>query len=61
MKLFYRGISYETEPSALEVSEGEIGGQYRGHAWRVHTPAQQPLRYGTPVKLNYRGAAYRRR
>jgi hypothetical protein len=61
VKLFYRGVSYEAEPPTLEVTEGEIGGMYRGHAWRVHTAAQQPLRYGMPVKLTYRGVAYKHR
>lgn len=61
MKLFYRGVSYEAEPETLEVTEGEIGGTYRGHSWRVHHPTRQPHTNGRPVALHYRGVAYRRR
>jgi hypothetical protein len=59
MKLFYRGVSYESEPSTLEVTEGEIGGLYRGQAWRVHNPLQLRRREPAPRKLSYRGASYR--
>ncbi len=60
MKLFYRGVSYEAESSMLEVTEGEIGGMYRGQAWRTHTPKQSRRRVVAPVELTYRGAPYRR-
>lgn len=30
MKLSYRGVTYEPKPLTLEVTEGEIGGMYRG-------------------------------
>ncbi|NEQ69836.1 MAG: DUF4278 domain-containing protein [Symploca sp. SIO2D2] len=54
----YRGINYEEQPSMLEVSEGEIGGKYRGHTWRVHRPKQN-LRHPALRELTYRGISYR--
>ncbi|MGB7442827.1 MAG: DUF4278 domain-containing protein [Coleofasciculaceae cyanobacterium] len=57
MKLSYRGVKYEAEPSALEVREGGIGGTYRGQEWRFHYPRHIPQ---TPVhNLKYRGVSYR--
>ncbi len=57
MKLTYRGISYESNPATLELTEGEIGGKYRGTTWREryprHIPVPQPK-----VDLKYRGIAY---
>ena len=54
----YRGINYEEQPSMLEVSEGEIGGKYRGHTWRIHRPKQN-LRHPALRELTYRGISYR--
>lgn len=57
MKLSYRGVKYEAEPSALEIREGGIGGTYRGQEWRFHYPRHIPQ---TPVhNLKYRGVSYR--
>lgn len=57
MKLTYRGINYERTPLTLEVTEGEIGGTYRGTAWQYkyprHIPVPQPK-----LDLKYRGTAY---
>ena len=57
MKLSYRGISYNSEPSFLITSEGEIGGKYRGSDWRYrypsHIPQQQPN-----LERKYRGVPY---
>ncbi|NEP57990.1 MAG: DUF4278 domain-containing protein [Symploca sp. SIO2G7] len=58
MKLSYRGISYEEQPSTLEVSEGEIGGKYRGQTWKIHRPKQN-LRHSAFRQLTYRGISYR--
>lgn len=57
MKLFYRGICYESQPSTLEVSEGEIGGTYRGNTWKVHKP-KLFLRRQMPMERIYRGVTY---
>jgi hypothetical protein len=58
MRLSYRGASYEAEPSTQEVTEGEVGGLYRGQTWKVHHPTQQRRRFTTPRLLSYRGVAY---
>lgn len=57
MKLTYRGVNYEGTP-ALEVTEGEIGGTYRGQQWKSHYVRHIPQ--PAPVhNLRYRGIAYR--
>ncbi len=57
MKFAYRGVNYEDQPSTLEVTEGEIGGMYRGQNWRFryvrHIPEPLPT-----SNLKYRGVAY---
>jgi hypothetical protein len=57
MKLTYRGVCYEAEPATLEVTEGEIGGTYRGQNWKFHyvkhVPEPQPVH-----DLKWRGVAY---
>jgi len=59
MKLHYRGVNYDSEPSIAEVTEGETGGTYRGHTWKIHKPKLHRRRSGS-VELNYRGITYRR-
>ncbi|MBE9124838.1 MULTISPECIES: DUF4278 domain-containing protein [unclassified Coleofasciculus] len=59
MKLSYRGISYEETPVTLDITEGGIGGTYRGHSWRVHK-ARLIRRHPAPLELTYRGATYKR-
>jgi hypothetical protein len=58
MKLSYRGAKYENASSILEVTEGEIGGTYRGQSWRLnyvrHIPEPPSVH-----DLRYRGVAYR--
>lgn len=59
MRLTYRGISYEGQPLSLEVTEGEVGGVYRGQTWRHQYPQHLPeLKPNAPV-LQYRGIRYR--
>lgn len=58
MKRCYRGVPYDNATSPLEVTEGEIGGLYRGGAWRFHYPRH--IRVPFPVHdVKYRGVAYR--
>ncbi len=52
MKLSYRGVSYEIEPSTLEVTEGEVGGLYRGQAWRVYRPTPLRRKYTAPIDFD---------
>lgn len=57
MKLTYRGVNYEGTP-ALEVTEREIGGTYRGQQWKSHYVRHIPE--PVPVhNLSNRGIAYR--
>ncbi len=57
MKLRYRGVSYDAEPSLLEVREGEIGGVYRAQNWKFHYPRHMPE--PPPVNhLKWRGVSY---
>ncbi|OKH28463.1 DUF4278 domain-containing protein [Chroogloeocystis siderophila] len=57
MKLTYRGVNYESSVPNMEMTEGGIGGQYRGVNWKQryprHIPVPQPV-----VGLKYRGASY---
>ncbi|NES19279.1 MAG: DUF4278 domain-containing protein [Symploca sp. SIO3E6] len=57
MKLTYRGIQYQPEPATLEIREGEIGGTYRGAAWKFHylrhIPEPPPVH-----NLTWRGIPY---
>jgi hypothetical protein len=57
MKLTYRGDNYESNPPALELTEGEIGGKYRGANWRHHYPRHIPVPQPV-VDLKYRGVDY---
>lgn len=57
MKLHYRGVNYDSELSIVDVTEGEIGGTYRGHLWKTHKPKLHRRRQGL-VELTYRGATY---
>jgi len=59
MKLSYRGIYYQDEPIAREMSE-EVSGEYRGQdcqLWRYprHMPVQKKQ---GPIDLKCRGIAY---
>lgn len=57
MQLTYRGVKYEPYPTALELTEGEIGAKYRGENWRHHYPRHIPVPQ-LVVELKYRGVAY---
>lgn len=57
MKLSYRAVNYESNPPALELTESEIGGKYRGANWRHHYPRHIPVPQPV-VDLKYRGVAY---
>ncbi|MDA0866305.1 MAG: DUF4278 domain-containing protein [Cyanobacteria bacterium] len=58
MKMCYRGVEYDYTPPALEVTESEILGQYRGRSLRFsyakHIPFPQPV-----AELKFRGSVYR--
>lgn len=60
MRLSYRGINYEPETMPLEVTEGELGGKYRGQPWRYHYPRHIP-ELQPKLWLHYRGVSYSKR
>lgn len=60
MQYTYRGVTYDREPMSLEVTEGEIGGTYRGQAWQKRYPRHVPELKPKPY-LQYRGVAYGKR
>ncbi len=57
MKLTYRGVAYEYSPIPVEMTPGEIGGKYRGVAWRRYHPESVPVSQMF-AQLKYRGVAY---
>lgn len=57
MKLTYRGVTYDYNPTAVETVEGEVGGQYRGLDWRFRNLKKPPVLQPS-VNLTYRGVAY---
>ena len=59
MKLKYRGVTYEYNPTNVAMLEDKVGGKYRGVPWQRKIP--QIAQVAEPsVDLKYRGAAYRK-
>lgn len=54
MRVSYRGASHEAEPAMQEVTEGEIGGLYRGSNMEssLSYAAASPLYNASPVELS---------
>lgn len=60
MRLLFHGARYEHQPSDVTVTEGKVGGTYRGQAWKVHH-YQKPLRRQPhSVEMLYRGVRYQK-
>ena len=57
MRLSYRGVSYESNPLTLEVTEGEIQGKYRGASWKCHTLAEVQIPQA-PQRLKNQNSVY---
>lgn len=57
MQLKYRGVTYEYNPPAVEVTEGTATGKYRGLDWRFRNLKAAPVLMPTH-NLKYRGVAY---
>lgn len=57
MKLTYRGVSYDYNPPAVEVSNSNTVGKYRGLDVRFRNPQKVMVQQPT-LDLKYRGAAY---
>ena len=60
MKLSFHGAEYDYHPAQIKVTEGEVGGVYRGSPWRVHRIIKRQQHRHTPVELTYRGVHYTR-
>ncbi|MBD2578677.1 DUF4278 domain-containing protein [Oscillatoria sp. FACHB-1406] len=58
MRLIYRGVSYESQPLSLEVTEREASGVYRGETWKHHYPKHLPNAKPNSHTLQYRGVQY---
>lgn len=59
MQLVYRGSTYDHPDSAIELSESEVIGKYRGSTYPIKSSigVTQPQ---AVAKLTYRGNAYLR-
>jgi hypothetical protein len=56
MKLHYRGVNYEYNPSIVETFSETVAGKYRGLNWRFrHLKKSQKM---PSTNLTYRGVAY---
>ena len=60
MKLSFRGVKYEGPHTEWEITEGKVGGVYRGSPWKVHHVKQQHRRHENGSELVYRGVHYKR-
>lgn len=58
MKLIYRGVQYDYNPPAVEMTNTTETGKYRGVDIRFRTAKRNPVQQPT-LDLIYRGAAYR--
>jgi hypothetical protein len=59
MKLSFHGSKYEYHPEKLEMSEGGVGGRYRGSPWKTHQDKVKNRHRHFPVELTYRGVRYK--
>ena len=58
MRLQFRGKIYEAPHTEWDVSEGEVGGLYRGKPWKVHHLKEKHRHYTHKTELTYRGIPY---
>lgn len=58
MKLHFHGNSYEDKHTELEVTEGAVGGRYRGTPWKMHRLVKKQQRRSDLSLLTYRGVTY---
>lgn len=57
MKLCYRGVSYDYNPTQVKVAEGPVVGKYRGAAWHSTLLIDNPVPQ-MAATLTYRGVTY---
>ena len=58
MKLHFHGSTYEDKQTELDITEGNIGGRYRGTPWKIHHLAKRQQRRRQSSELKYRGVPY---
>lgn len=58
MRLQFRGKIYEGPHVEWDVSEGEVGGLYRGKPWKVHHLTEKHRHKHRHSELIYRGVHY---
>ena len=57
MKLYYRGVSYESNPQIIETVETGVTAMFRGQTYQVRCSLVKA--YSQPqMNLKYRGVAY---
>ena len=56
MELHYRGVVYNATPDALETTESNIVGHYRGASWRMRQAKDVRHDDHSHARLKYRGA-----
>lgn len=59
MKLKYRGVAYDYNPTKVTTVESKVGGKYRGVSWRQRIPLIAQVDEPS-VDLKYRGVPYRK-
>ena len=59
MKLKYRGVAYDYNPTKVTTVESKVGGKYRGVTWRERVPLIAQVDEPS-VDLKYRGVPYRK-
>ena len=58
MRLQYRGVIYDRNPSVIAVDAGRVEGKFRGHKWTSHN--LKPVNTAKPsAHLVYRGVEVR--
>ncbi len=58
MRLQFRGKFYEGPHVEWDITEGDVGGKYRGKPWKVHNLKEQHRNRHTHKELTYRGVHY---
>ena len=58
MKLTYRGVSYQTEPTAIATKKTNIIAKFRGLSYQI-SQSIEPVNYSS-YPLKYRGISYQK-